>query len=71
MPDPPAAVAMEQPIDGVRLAVTSVLHHTVLERSALAEIVALAGEIVSVDLELSFEDGLRLLLRGISPAKVT
>jgi hypothetical protein len=29
---------------------------------------ALAGELVSVDFELSFEDGLRLLLRGISPA---
>jgi AcrR family transcriptional regulator len=28
---------------------------------------ALAGELVSVDFELSFEDGLRLLLRGISP----
>jgi AcrR family transcriptional regulator len=28
---------------------------------------ALAGELVSVDLELSFEDGLRLLLRGVSP----
>jgi AcrR family transcriptional regulator len=29
---------------------------------------ALAGELVSVDFELSFEDGLRLLLRGLSPA---
>jgi AcrR family transcriptional regulator len=28
---------------------------------------ALAGELVSVDFELSFEDGLRLLLGGISP----
>jgi len=28
---------------------------------------ALAGELVSVDFELSFEDGLRLLLQGISP----
>jgi AcrR family transcriptional regulator len=28
---------------------------------------ALAGELVSVDLELSFEDGLRLLLQGIAP----
>jgi AcrR family transcriptional regulator len=28
---------------------------------------ALAGELVSVDFELSFEDGLRLLLRGIAP----
>jgi len=30
---------------------------------------ALAGELVSVDFELSFEDGLRLLLRGISPTR--
>jgi hypothetical protein len=29
---------------------------------------ALAGELVSVDFELSFEDGLRLLLRGLAPA---
>ena len=29
---------------------------------------ALAGELVSVDLGLSFEDGLRLLLQGIAPA---
>jgi AcrR family transcriptional regulator len=29
---------------------------------------ALAGELVSVDFELSFEDGLRLLLQGISPS---
>lgn len=28
---------------------------------------AVAGELVSVDFELSFEDGLRLLLQGISP----
>jgi AcrR family transcriptional regulator len=28
---------------------------------------ALAGELVSVDFELSFEDGLRLLLQGIAP----
>jgi len=28
---------------------------------------ALAGELVSVDFDLGFEDGLRLLLRGISP----
>ena len=30
---------------------------------------ALAGELVSVDFELSFEDGLRVLLRGISPTR--
>jgi hypothetical protein len=30
---------------------------------------ALAGELVSVDFELSFEDGLRLLLRGIAPTR--
>jgi len=30
---------------------------------------ALAGELVSVDFELSFEDGLRLLLQGISPTR--
>jgi AcrR family transcriptional regulator len=29
---------------------------------------AVAGELVRVDFELSFEDGLRLLLQGISPA---
>jgi AcrR family transcriptional regulator len=28
---------------------------------------ALAGELVTVDLELSFEDGLRMLLRGFAP----
>ena len=32
---------------------------------------ALAGELVSVDFELSFEDGLRLLLDGIAPSTVT
>jgi AcrR family transcriptional regulator len=32
---------------------------------------ALAGELVSVDFELSFEDGLQLVLRGISPAHET
>jgi AcrR family transcriptional regulator len=40
-----------------------------LPADAFPTLRALAGELVSVDLELSFEDGLRLLLRGISPTR--
>jgi len=40
-----------------------------LPADAFPTLRALAGELVGVDFELSFEDGLRLLLRGISPAR--
>ena len=40
-----------------------------LPADAFPTLRSLAGELVSVDLELSFEDGLRLLLRGISPTR--
>ncbi|HEV3352172.1 MAG TPA: TetR/AcrR family transcriptional regulator [Acidimicrobiales bacterium] len=40
-----------------------------LPADAFPTLRALAGELVSVDLELSFEDGLRLLLRGIAPTR--
>lgn len=40
-----------------------------LPADAFPTVRALAGELVRVDLELSFDDGLRLLLRGISPAR--